>query len=108
MRLIVDQQLPPVLAGWFRDQGLDAAHVRELGLSDAPDTAIWAEAARDDAVVISRDEDFLTLWHGRGGARLVWVRLGNCANATLLATIQTHWPAISQRLSDGDRLIELR
>ena len=108
MRLIIDQQLPPVLAAWFRDQGFDAGHVREVALSGAADTAIWAEAARDDAVVVSRDEDFVHLLRDRGGARLVWIRIGNCTNATLLATIQSNWPAIEQRLVDGDRLIELR
>jgi predicted nuclease of predicted toxin-antitoxin system len=108
VRLIVDQQLPPILATWFRDQGADAFHVRELDLTGAADTAIWAEAMRDDAVVVSRDEDFVNLLRDRGGARLVWIRVGNCSNPALLAMIETNWPAIRQRLSDGDRLIELR
>lgn len=108
MRLIVDQQLPPILAAWFRDQGVDAIHVRDLGLTAAADTAIWAEAMRDDAVVVSRDEDFVNLLRDRGGARLVWMRVGNCTNPILLATVQANWPAIEQRLADGDRLIELR
>ena len=108
MRLIIDQQLPPVLAAWFRDRGYDAAHVRELGLTGAADTAIWVDATRDDAVVLSRDEDFVTLLRNRGGARLVWVRVGNCANPALLATVEMSWPAIEQRLKDGERLVELR
>jgi predicted nuclease of predicted toxin-antitoxin system len=108
VRLIVDQQLPPILATWFRDQGIDAFHVRELDLSAAADTAIWAEAMREDAVVVSRDEDFVRLFRDRGGARLVWIRVGNCTNTTLLAMIEANWPEIVQRLSDGDRLIELR
>lgn len=107
MRVIVDQQLPPLLAGWFRGQGLDAVHVRELSMSSAPDADIWAEAARDDAVILSRDEDFVGLTRV-GGARLVWIRVGNCSNATLLATIETNWPTILTRLEDGERLVELR
>jgi predicted nuclease of predicted toxin-antitoxin system len=95
VRLIVDQQLPPKLAAWFRDHGVDAAHVRELDLTGASDTAIWAEASRDDAVVISRDEDFGKLLRDRGGARLVWIRIGNCTNAALLATIEMNWSAIN-------------
>jgi predicted nuclease of predicted toxin-antitoxin system len=108
VRLIVDQQLPPILAAWFRDQGVDAFHVRELDLTGAADLAIWADAMHDDAVVVSRDEDFVKLLRDRGGARLVWIRVGNCTNANLLAMIEGNWPAIEQRLSDGDRLIELR
>lgn len=107
MRIIVDQQLPPILAGWFRDQGLDAVHVRELGMAATPDHAIWAEAVREAAVVVSRDDDFVGLVRG-GGAQLVWVRIGNCSNATLLEAIEANWSRIRQRLEDGERLVELR
>ncbi|WP_425992586.1 DUF5615 family PIN-like protein [Brevundimonas sp. TWP2-3-2] len=107
MRIIVDQQLPPVLANWFRDQGIDAVHVRDLGMTTASDETIWAEAARDDAVILSRDEDFLGLTRA-GGARLVWIRIGNCTNATLLAAIEANWSTIHQRLEAGERLVELR
>ena len=108
MRLIVDQQLPPVLADWLQRQGLDAVHVRDLGLKAAPDAAIWTEAQRDNAVVISRDEDFVALAGRSGGARVVWIRLGNCTNAALLAAVETNWPAIATRLTAGERLVELR
>ena len=107
MRIIIDQQLPPLLAGWFRDQGLDAAHVRELGMSSAPDADIWAEATTDNAVVISRDEGFVARVRS-GGARLVWIRIGNCANPTLLAVIADNWPRIHEKLQAGERLVELR
>lgn len=76
-------------------------------MSAAPDEAIWAEAARDDAVVISRDEDFVRLTRS-GGARLVWLRVGNCSNVTLLAMIEANWSTILKRLEDGERLVELR
>lgn len=108
MRLIIDQQLPPVLAEWFRQRGLDAAHVRELGLTDAPDAVVWARAMLDDAVVVSRDEDFANLLRDRGGARLVWIRVGNCTNPQLLVMIEENWPAIARRLAQGERLLELR
>ncbi|WP_420479598.1 DUF5615 family PIN-like protein [Brevundimonas sp. FT23028] len=61
MRFLVDQQLPPRLAEVLRARGCDAVHARDLGLSAAADGVIWAEACRDNAVVISRDEDFLAL-----------------------------------------------
>ncbi len=107
MKIIVDHQLPPLLAEWFRAQGLDAVHVRELGMSAAPDSDIWAEASRDNAVVISRDEDFVARVRS-GGARLVWIRIGNCTNPTLLAAIEENWPAIQDKLQGGERLVELR
>ncbi len=76
-------------------------------MSSAPDADIWAEAARDDAVILSRDEDFVRLTRA-GGARLVWIRVGNCSNPTLLAVIADNWPIIHEKLQAGERLVELR
>lgn len=108
MRFIVDQQLPPLLAERLRARGLDAIHVRELGLSGASDTEIWSEARRDGAVVISRDEDFVARTRRPGGARLVWVRLGNSSNPALLAAVEAGWTEITGRLDAGETLVELR
>ena len=108
MRFVVDQQLPPRLAEMLRTRGYDAIHVRDLGLSAAADRAIWAEARRDDAVVISRDEDFVALTRSPGVARLIWIRLGNCTNADLLARITASWDDIHSRLDAGEGLVELR
>ena len=108
MRFVVDQQLPPRLAEVLRAKGYDAIHVRELGLSTASDGAIWAEVQRDNAVVISRDEDFVALARNPGSARLIWVRLGNCTNADLLARVEANWSELLDRLEAGDVLVELR
>lgn len=108
MRFLIDQQLPPVLAETLRAAGHDAVHVRDLGLSAAADTAIWNEARRDNAVVIRRDEDFVALTRSPGGARVIWIRLGNCTNASLLAAIEASWTEILGRLGAGDTLVELR
>lgn len=108
MRFLVDQQLPPRLAEALKASGYDAIHVRDLGLSAAADGAIWAEACRDNAIVISRDEDFFAFTRSPGGARLIWVRLGNCTNADLLARIEANWSEILERMEAGDVLVELR
>jgi len=92
----------------LRARGYDAIHVRDLGLSASADGAIWAEACRDNAVVISRDEDFVALTRHPAGARLLWVRLGNCTNADLLARIEAAWTELEERLAAGEVLIELR
>lgn len=108
MRFLIDQQLPPVLAESLRASGFDAVHVRDLGLSAAADTAIWDEARRDNAVVISRDEDFVRLTRRPGGARVIWIRLGNCTNASLLAAMDANWSEMLVRLEAGETLVELR
>ena len=108
MKIVVDQQLPPVLAIWLRSQGLDARHVRELGLRDRPDHEIWREALRHGSVVLSRDADFANFARQDVGGRLVWLRTGNCSNAVLIETFERQWPAILARIQAGERLIEVR
>ena len=70
--------------------------------------AIWARAASLGAVIVSKDEDFarLTLLRPEPVA-VVWLRLGNCCTATLLATMERVWPEIVRQLDAGDRLIEV-
>jgi hypothetical protein len=48
LRFLVDAQLPPALARWITDQGHEAAAVRDLGLRDSPDSAIWESARSTD------------------------------------------------------------
>src|SRR5437773_11154696 len=58
MRLLLDMNLPPSVANWLRSEGHDALHVRDLGLSGAPDSEIFARAAADGRIVVSFDLDF--------------------------------------------------
>jgi predicted nuclease of predicted toxin-antitoxin system len=60
-------------------------------------------------VVVSKDEDFVDRWLLSGGeVSLVWIRKGNCSNRALMAWIEPLWPDVVKRLSQGERLIELR
>ena len=108
MRIIIDQQLPPVLAEWLRSAGADAVHVREIGLKDVPDHGIWVEAKRQDAIVVSRDSDFANFARQDIEGRLVWLRVGNCTNPELIALFEAVWPIVRARLEGGERLVEVR
>ena len=46
------------MADWLRSAGHDAVHVRELGLSDAPDREIFERAAANSRIVVTFDLDF--------------------------------------------------
>ena len=41
MKFIIDAQLPPSLAAALRQLGCEAVAVREIGLREAKDSAIW-------------------------------------------------------------------
>ncbi len=46
------------MAAGLIDAGLDAVHVRPLGLAPAPDDVVFDRAAADTRVVVSADADF--------------------------------------------------
>jgi|SRR5580765_8761992 len=109
MKLLVDNQLPLQLAEHLRGWGLDCTHVLEIGLNQATDAEIWLRASAEQWVVVSKDEDFILLASRPGDAgRVVWVRLGNCRNAALLAAFDGARDALLQALTSGQRVIELR
>jgi predicted nuclease of predicted toxin-antitoxin system len=108
VRFLVDAQLPPALARWLTARGYGSTHLVDHGLLEAADIAIWAEAKRMQAVIVSKDEDFVHLRTLRpDGPSLVWVRVGNTTRRELLAWFDRLLPEIERALLAGERLIEV-
>ena len=62
MRIWIDAQLAPGIASWMaREFGVEAMALRDVGLRDASDRAIFTAARRDDAVLLTKDADFVHL-----------------------------------------------
>lgn len=109
MRLIVDAQLPPLLAEELRRAGCDAVAVREIGLRDAKDSEIWNYAISIGAAIVTKDEDFAERCiHSQESPAVIWVRIGNASNTALLARFMPNLSQALIKLSAGDRLIEIR
>ena len=109
MRFLVDAQLPPALARWLAEQGHEAEHVADIGLEASPDRTIWDTAHRKEAVVLSKDEDFVTLTTLQPGqVQVVWIRVGNTTKRSLLEWFAPLLPAIEEALARGDNLIEVK
>lgn len=109
MRFIIDNQLPPALAQHLRDLGHEAMHVLDLGLESASDREIWHFVSEQPSVIVSKDEDFLGLsLAGENGPAFLWVRMGNCRKAVLLAAFTARIADIERELAAGQRVIEIR
>ena len=109
MKFIIDAQLPPSLAAALREAGHDAVAVREIGLREAKDAAIWNYALQNDGVILTKDEDFAERCMASDLAPVViWLRIGNATNPELLGWFMPQWPLMLARLTAGDRLIEVR
>lgn len=108
MKFLVDEQLPPALVAWLQSQGCEADHVRNLGLARGDDSAVWAQAARGECVIITKDEDYVDLIPLRPETvPVIWVRIGNCTNRALIQWLAPLFPDILAKLKAGERLIEL-
>lgn len=109
MKFIVDAQLPPALAGFLREHGQEAVAVRDIGLREAEDGAIWRYALEHGAIIVTKDDDFPERsLRSPAPPGILWLRLGNCSNRALIAWLRPLWPEIERRLASGDRLVEVR
>ena len=62
MKFLVDEDLSEEIALILRAKGVDAVHLRELGLAGSDDLEVLDEAARQKRCVITRNRnDYLTL-----------------------------------------------
>lgn len=109
MKFLLDHQLPLRLAMYLRRRGHDCVCASDLGFGNTDDAAIWAHCIREERVLISKDEDFIHLAVRKNDVgRLVWVRLGNCHNAVLVAAFDRAHDQLIQSLESGRRIVELR
>lgn len=108
MRFLVDAQLPPALARWLADKGFVAEHVFDLGLERSSGGEIWQLANQVDAVIVTKDEDFVRLAVTRSTApQVLWLRMGNSTKRVLLAWLDRAWPSITDALRAGESVVEI-
>ena len=108
MNFLVDAQLPPALARWLTEEGYPSKHVNDLSMAQSRDQEIWAEAKRNNWVIITKDEDFVVLSGiDPSGSPVVWLRVGNCRRQCLLNWFGALFPSILDELAKGERLVEV-
>jgi predicted nuclease of predicted toxin-antitoxin system len=109
MTFWIDAQLPPVLAAWLsQTHGVTATSLKELGLRDASDEEIFQAARRADAIIISKDSDFVDLVSRHGAPpQLLWVTCGNLTNRGLQAVFRKTFTEAVALFSAGQSIVEI-
>jgi hypothetical protein len=106
--LIIDAQLSPSLAVFMNETfGLEAFSLKFLNMLQATDEEIFYFARERNAVVMTKDDDFLKLLDRLGSPpKVVWITIGNTSTQSIKNIIVDKWPLITELLKDSD-LVEL-
>jgi predicted nuclease of predicted toxin-antitoxin system len=110
VKVWVDAQLSPALGPWLADRfQIDASPVRDLGLREARDRKIFLAAREADALILTKDADFVQLLETHGPPPcILWLTSGNTSTARVREVLATNWTRILEWLAAGEALIELR
>ena len=78
VRFLIDENLSSELVHALTGEFPGSAHVLEVGLGGAPDEVVWARAAVEGFVLLTKDDDFhrLSVVHG-APPKVVCITLGN-------------------------------
>lgn len=90
IRLLLDENLSPELASRLADVFPGTMHVRDVGLKTAPDSAVWAYAASNGLIIVSKDSDFRQRSLLRGAPpKVIALLLGNCSTTRIESVIRS-------------------
>ena len=106
----LDAQLPPALAKWVSQTfGEPCLPVRNLSLRDAPDWLIFQRAKEADAIVMTKDKDFVELlYRHQPPPKVIWLTCGNTSSERLKEILAVYLPVALQKLRAEDDLVEIQ
>jgi len=110
MMIWVDAQLSPAIAFWIENNfNVKAIALRDLGLRDAEDEEIFREAKNANAVVMTKDSDFVSLLDRFSSPpKIIWLTCGNTSNANLKIILSKTLQSAIDLLDEADEIVEIQ
>jgi predicted nuclease of predicted toxin-antitoxin system len=104
----VDAQVSPAIAAWISVSfSVPAVALRDLGLRDATDRAIFFAARAASAILLTKDSDFLRLLDELGAPpKVIWLTCGNTSSARLKQILTNTLPQ-ALLLLQSEQLVEI-
>ena len=101
MKLLFDENLSPILPAALLDCYGECQHVRDVGLKASPDADVWAYAARNERVIVTKDSDFRqrSFLHGHP-PKVIWIGLGNCSTNMVEDLLRRRMNEVAEFLAD--------
>lgn len=103
IRLLLDENVSERLVRTLTAPYPNSLHVRILGLHGAADSSLWDLAIREGCVLVTKDEDFVTLSVLRDAPpKVVWLNVGNAGTRAIAELLLRSTEAISQFVAHPD------
>jgi predicted nuclease of predicted toxin-antitoxin system len=105
----LNAHLSPKLASWISQEfNVNCVAVRDLGLRDASDRDIFDEAKNQNAVIMTKDSDFVDLVLRYGSPpQIVLFTMGNTSNSELREILSESFSKVLALLDSGESIVEL-
>lgn len=109
MIIWIDAQLSPAIASWIENNfSIKTFALRDLDLRDAEDEEIFRAAKKANAVVITKDADFLLLLDRFGSPpKIIWLTCGNTSNENLKIILSKTLRDGLDILESGEEIVEI-
>ncbi len=101
--------LPPSLANWLSANfSIEASSLRDLSLRDAQDIEIFEAARSENAVIMTKDSDFIYLVCRLGTPpQILWLTCGNVTNRNLRRLLTATLLDALEQLRQGAMIVEI-
>jgi predicted nuclease of predicted toxin-antitoxin system len=102
-KLLLDESVSPRLAAELSASGVDVIHVRALGISRAPDGAVFerAKIERRALVTVNVGGSSQLLWNGTGHGGVIFLEESDLRSSEQLQVIKDAMPIIRAELEAG-------
>jgi predicted nuclease of predicted toxin-antitoxin system len=101
MKLLLDQNISFRIISRIQDIFPGSKQVRELGLENSKDSAIWIFAKENGYCIVTFDGDFYDLGLIKGSSpKVIWLRLGNTSTQNIEKVLRKNSELIKTFLTD--------
>ena len=109
MTIWIDAQLSPAIAFWIAENyDVRAIALRDLELRDAEDIEIFDAAKKANAIVMTKDSDFVSLLERFDSPpKIIWLTCGNTSNANLKIILSKTLQDAINFLESGEKIVEI-
>ena len=110
MTIWIDAHISPLIARWIESEySIPTSSLQDLHLRDATDIEIFNAARTANAIIVTKDSDFIDLINRLGTPpQMIWITCGNTSNEHLQSILKRSLTTVLKHIHNGEAIVELR